>query len=352
MPSRLMGGIIAVVAVCSLASSAAAIGPVVRISITPSSHALAAGTTAEFSVEGVDALGAKTDLTKNSTFTTTDPRGFMTAAVYTGGTAGTWMVTANYNDLTADANVTVTPGVTHEIVVNPNSQPEYLLNGESRTFTAEAFDAFNNQVKNPSVQWSLEGNIGTITSTGSTTAKLSATSVGKGRIVAKSQDEQAFVEVTVTKASLATNSNVNGNANANTNAPPSVNTNTSPNAGTNTSAPSNENTNQPETIAPVNENTNSQATASTNCTAWPRIAWIWLYIGYVVLLALSLFALRRSRPNWWWMPPLVLTVAGLWLYFQFRCGTPAYPGLPYLILLTAIVGTSWYTWQRGAPEKL
>lgn len=345
MSVRTLGGVVSLIVLFGLASTAQAIGPIVSLSISPPAGTVVAGTTQPFTVQGQDADGAATDLTTNSAFITTDPRGFMTANVYTAGTAGSWTVTATYAALTAEAKVTVTPGAVTDLIVNPNSQPEYLTNGQARTFTVEAFDAFNNPVSGFSAQWSVEGKIGTITAVNATSAKFTATDMGKGRVVARNSAETAFIDVSVAKGEQPVNANANLNANANTNAA-AANTNAT---NQNVNSQTNDNTNSQ--TATVNANTNA-ATTPASCTAWPRSAWVWLYLAYLVLLIGSLAALRSRRPAWWWLLPLILTIIALWLYFQYRCGIPVYPGLPYLILLTAIVGASWFTWQRGKPQGL
>ncbi|MBI4092652.1 MAG: hypothetical protein HY420_01880 [Candidatus Kerfeldbacteria bacterium] len=338
MRQRILGGIAVLIVVLLTASAATAIGPITSVAISPSAQSLAAGASQTFTVQGQDANGATADLTANSTFTTTDPRGFMTANVYTAGTAGAWVVSANYNNLSAEAKVTVTPGEIKELVVNPNSLPEYMQNGESRTFMAEAFDGFNNPIKDFSVQWSLEGKIGTITALNNDRAKFTATDVGKGRVLAKSGNETALVDVAVTKSpeppalvNVNTNTTPQTNANGNTNASPVVDE-------TNLTADAN-----------ANENTNAGVTAEpTICTGWTKTSWVWIFILYVVLLALSLAMIRTSRPPWWWVAPFILTVGALWIYFQYRC-YPVYPAWPYLVLLVAIIGASWFTWRRGGP---
>ncbi len=343
MSVRTLGGVVSLILLFGLASKAQAVGPIVSLSISPPSGTVVAGATQPFTVQGKDADGAATDLTTNSAFTTTDPRGFMTANIYTAGTAGSWTVIATYAALTTEAKVTITPGTVADLVLNPNSQPEYLTNGQSRTFTVEAFDAFNNPVTGFSVQWSVEGKIGTITAVNATAAKFTATDVGKGRVAARSSGETALIDVTVAKGEQPVNANVNTNANTNAAA---ANTNAT---NQNVNSQTNDNTNSQ--AAATNQNTNATATP-TACTAWPRPAWSWLYLAYLILLIGSLAALRSRRPAWWWLLPLVLTVIVLWLYFQYRCGTPVYPGLPYLILLTAIIGASWFTWQRGNTQRL
>lgn len=340
MLTRILGGITFLAVLMVGGHSAAAVGAIVNITISPSTVSVAAGSTQAFTVEGVDANGAKADLTTNSVFTTTDPRGTVKTNVFTGGKTGERVVTANYNNLTASATITVTPGTIADLTVNPNSGPERLSNGETLIFRAEAFDSFDNVVKDFTVSWSVEEKIGTMTSAEKNTATFTATKEGNGRVVARSGDESASVDVAVEKAPLASNANVNASTTI-------QNVNQSTNASTTT------NTNAPTLITEETAtNTQPETTTTTKpCTPRQRSSWIWFYVGYVVLLALSVYPIRKSRVSWWWIGPLALTVLALWFYFQYRC-YPVFPALPYLIILAGIIAASWYNWQRTEPTKL
>ncbi|MFH0828992.1 MAG: hypothetical protein V1907_02315 [Candidatus Kerfeldbacteria bacterium] len=338
MRLRTLGGItIALVVGCVVfIHPVRAIGPIVKITISPATVELSAGSSKAFTSQGQDASGATTDFTVNTVFTTTDPLGTVLAATYSPGKAGSWVVTATYNDLSADAQVTVTPGPVKEIAINPNSEPEYVMKGKTRTFTGEAFDAFNNAVDVAPIEWTIDGDIGSLTAINKTATRFTAKETGSGSLTAFSGDARSTIDIVVTKP-VVTNTNANTNA-------ATTNKNASANASN-----ANSNTNS-ETIVPVNENTNASpsSTTSSSCKAWSRSVWLWIFIGYLVLLMLSLYPIRKMRLIWWWVAPLILTIAALWIYFQFRC-YPVYPALPYLILLGGIIATSWYNWQRTAP---
>jgi uncharacterized protein (TIGR03382 family) len=94
------------------------------------------------------------------------------AGVFTAGTAmGTFAntVRAEANGLTAFATVTVTAGPVVRIDVTPSTAQ--LLPGATQQFTAQGFDAFNNQVGvNPT--WSASPAAGTVTPGGLFTAGM------------------------------------------------------------------------------------------------------------------------------------------------------------------------------------
>jgi len=316
--------------------TASAVGPIVSIEIAPTTVSLTTGSSASFTVIGQDKDGATQDLTAYSTFTTTDSLGRMNANSYQAGSLGSWKVTATHGTLTSEASVTVNPTAVVDVVVNPNSTPERIASGQNRTFSAAAYDGANNPIASASFTWTVEGEIGTVKPSGAS-AIFTASKAGTGRIVATSGGAKGFVDITVSAAAITTNTNSSNTNTANTNVP-AANTNAATNANV---APDN-NTN----ASPA---TNEQTDDST-CQAWPRSAWVWLFLGYVILLAASLWSVRRSKPSWWWAAPFILTVAVLWMYFQFRC-YPVYPGFPYLVLLSAIIGASWFTWSRGSGSS-
>ncbi len=341
MRTRILGGMLAfIIGSLMFTHATLAVGPIVSITIAPTDPVIAAGTAQSFTVTGHDAAGVTADLTADAVFTMTDPLGAVKANAYTAGKSGTWVISGSYNNLTAEAKVTVTPGALNEIVVNPNSTPEFLTVGASRSFTAEAFDVHNNVLRDAEVQWTVTGDIGTVKNVNATSTKFTATKTGKGTLVARIGETAMSVNVTVTAAPVA-NSNVNNNPNSNTAASTNVNTPTNVNATNNTNA----NTAVVTNANVSDDNVNTAATSTSSCKGWPRATWIWLFVAYVVLLVGGLYPIRKSRPTWWWAIPLVLTVAIIWVYYQFRC-YPVFPAYPYLSLLAAITVISWFNWQQ------
>ncbi len=347
MRTRILGGIVAlVIGLGFWAPGARAVGPIVSLTISPSTADLSAGSSQSFTVQGKDAVGETADMTANAVFTTTDPLGNTAGQKYTAGKSGTWVVTATYNTLSATASVTVIPGPVAEISVNPNSSPEFLQKGKKRTFTGVTYDAFNNIVTAGTIDWTTDGGIGTITKLDASSASFSATDAGTGTVTAYSANVKESVDVTVTNPP-ATNTNANVNANDNANVAAPVNDNSNANLNENTNAVGNV---DDSTVAPTNGTDTSPTASDSTCKAWSKSTWVWVYIAYLALVLGALVPIRKSRVRWWWVGPFLLTVAALWMYFQFRC-YPVYPALPYLILLTGIVATSWYNWQRTASPQ-
>lgn len=343
MQNRILGGIIVLCAIALAAPwSVSAVGPITGISVAPADQSVLSGTSLAFTVQGKDAEGVAADLTANATFSVTDPNGSMTANSYRAGKVGKWIITAHYSNLSANAVISVTPGAVHELIVNPKSDPEYLSLGASRFFTVDAFDASNNEVTDLETKWSVEGNVGALDTTNGTTVKLTGTKNGTGRLVVQSGDLMGAVAITVRPAPAAVATNTNTVPTTTTNKPATNAVKEDP-ATTNIT---NENI---DAVAPVSSVTDDAATAT--CNAWPRMTWIWMLIAYVVLLGAAFGLAVRTKLSLWWVAPLVLTVAMLWVYFQFRC-YPVYPGLPYLVLLVGIVGASWYNWKRSEPPAI
>lgn len=344
MRKRILGGIIALCAVAMAAPwSVRAVGPITGITVAPAERTILSGTSLPFTVQGKDVDGVTADLTTNATFSVTDPSGLMTANTYNAGKVGKWVVTAHYSTLSADTVITVAPGMVNELIVNPRSEPEYLALGASRYFTVEGFDASNNEVTELTAKWSIEGSIGVVDTTSGPTVKFTGTKNGSGRLVAQSGDLMSAVSITVQPAP----------------APIVTNTNAEPINTTNKVVTKNVAPDEPANTNTTNVNTDIAApvaaaaddSSGSTCAAWPRASWIWVTIAYAILLGAALGFAVKARPSWWWIAPLALTVATLWVYFQFRC-YPVYPGLPYVVLLMGIVGASWYNWKRSEPPAI
>lgn len=339
MKTRILGGIASLVMTLSLTQAAHAVGPITSVALSPTSADVKAGLTATLTLSGRDADGATADETANARFSTTDPLGNMNGNVYTAGKAGTWTVTGTYNGLTAEATVMVTPGALHDLVVNPDSNPEFVTAGEKQQFTATGFDAFNNRLSDISVTWSITGDIGSVDTKKSESTTFIASQPGSGKLTATSGSISQSVALTVDAARATTAANAN--LNAGTTAVPltnqSVNTNTSSDVGTNVNAPA------------VTE-TKEESTTDDQCKGWSRSAWIWLFLAYAAATFSGLWLIRSPRRSWWWAIPLFLTIVSLWLYFQYRC-YPVYPGLPYLTILTGIAAATWYNARSTSAPR-
>ncbi|MEW5742707.1 MAG: right-handed parallel beta-helix repeat-containing protein [Myxococcota bacterium] len=144
-------------------------GALSQLTISPSTVTLQAGGTAAFSAAGRDGSGNPVAVTP--TWSVVSGGGAITSAgVFTAGsTTGTFAntVRAEANGLTAFATVTVTAGALVRIDVTPASVQ--LLPGGTQQFSAQGFDAFNNQVP-VSPTWSALPAAGTVTPAGLFTA--------------------------------------------------------------------------------------------------------------------------------------------------------------------------------------
>jgi len=262
-----------------------------RISVTPSSASLTADQETAFQVIAVDDQGASSDLTGEAVFTTDDPRGSFSGAVYQAGKVGRWFVGVRAAGQQATVAITVTAGKLDSLAINPNSAPERVAINTSRTFSVQGYDQNNNLVEAKNVSWSVSSTLGTINSSG----VFSAKQIGEGTITATSGSIKQSVAVTVTEKPVATigeTTNANGNSNS------SVNTNSATNTNT--------------TIATPNETEDTTATA---CSA--RATWVW---GLVLLLLLGGSALLYAfvPVTAIWPAALSLGLAAIVSVIQYR----------------------------------
>ncbi len=313
-----------------------AAGPATAISVSPATATVNADQTVAFTVTATDASGIATNVTIDSNFSTDDPLGSVVSATYRAGKVGQWKILVTYQSFTATATITVAPGALSEIDINPDSQPEVVSVGNSRTFTAQGFDQRNNIVTDFSPTWVVSGEIGTIDERG----KFVATTVGTGTIEARSASgviDQVAVTVRAAAPIITTNTNVNSNTNtaANANANGNANTNTTTNANTNTA------------LEPANTNTSATLNNTLKCTTMKNSLWVLIVVGYLAIVAL-LFAFVPVTRIW----PAVIALGGaIALIFVHRnYGCSVLPWWPWVLTL-GTVGLTMLA-LRQAPKKM
>lgn len=274
-----------------------AAGPATSLTVTPATNTVTADETVVFTATAKDAANVETNVTGAATWSMNDPLGSLTGSTYHAGKAGTWTVQANFESLTATANVTVTPGALASLVINPNSDPEFVSRGSKVEFTVQGYDQHNNVITGFTPTWSVIGEIGSTNANG----VFTASTIGTGKIQASLGTITAQIPVVVKEPDPVT-TNTNGNTNT------SGNTNANRNANTNANANSNANAN---VNAPVNENQNTNTTGTpgvTNDDECKTLAtWVWVLILIVFLLGVAiLYALVPVTKIW----PAVIGLAG------------------------------------------
>lgn len=265
------------------------------MTMAPATATVASGHTQTFVVKAVDNDGTSRDVTSDAVLSTNDPKGKIIGATYTAGKAGTWMVQASYQSFMTTATTTVTAGDLAEIVVNPNSEPEIILDGTTRKFSAEGFDANSNAISGLTFIWSVIGTIGKIDAAG----VLTSSQIGTGKVQAQAGVVTGQVAVEVRQAP-ATNTNTATSTNG------TSNVNRSTNNNTNTATNANKNTNA------LNTNTSTTA-ATTTCTSLKPWLWTLILIIFLIIVAV-LYGLVSVTKIW---PVIVALVgAGILAYLQ------------------------------------
>ncbi|MBU1752430.1 T9SS type A sorting domain-containing protein [bacterium] len=112
------------------------------IFIQPATNSLTADKSVAFTCMARDGNGNTWTVTNQTTFTTNDPAGTITANVYQPGKAGTWTITAIYSGLVATATVNVTYGTATALFIQPATNS--LTADESVAFTCMARDGNGN----------------------------------------------------------------------------------------------------------------------------------------------------------------------------------------------------------------
>ncbi|MFQ6101258.1 MAG: FG-GAP repeat domain-containing protein [Anaerolineae bacterium] len=139
------------------------------IEITPDPEAVTAGEVVTYTVMAMDTYGNTWEVTDATVFTITLGAGGSWADnVYTGETAGTWIVTGAYSSLVATARLTVNPGALHHFAFDAIGDQTA---GVAFSVTITAQDEHDNTVTGYGGTASLTDTTGTInpTATGSFT---------------------------------------------------------------------------------------------------------------------------------------------------------------------------------------
>ncbi len=127
-------------------SFAVTAGSLDHIVISPDTASITAGDSQTYTAEAFDqydnSLG---DVTNDATFEiVTEAGGSWAANVYTSENAGTWTVTGTYSGKSGTATLTVIEGPLDHIVISPDTAS--IAAGDSQTYTAEAFNQYDNSL--------------------------------------------------------------------------------------------------------------------------------------------------------------------------------------------------------------
>ena len=122
-------------------------GALASINVYPDVSPVTAGDVVPIHVDGYDSYGVDIAISSSLvTFTSSDPSdSFSSAGEGTFTNAGTRVVTASYGGFTDTVTVTVNPDVPDHLIVTSSASGSVTA-GQSRTFTAVAYDAYDNWV--------------------------------------------------------------------------------------------------------------------------------------------------------------------------------------------------------------
>jgi hypothetical protein len=172
------------------------IGPLARLAIQPETAEVASGAQQTFTVQGFDAGGnpvpAEVTWNVEGDSGTITPEGVLVATQL-----GTGQVQAMSNEVVGTAEVTVTAGPA--VALQLTTPSPTVKAGESITIQSEGQDAAGNAITS-APDWSVEGDIGTMTPEGVFTAQKA----GSGRIIGTMGEVSQAVEVEVQPGDLTT----------------------------------------------------------------------------------------------------------------------------------------------------
>lgn len=135
------------------ATAIVTLGELDNIDITPKSVSITTDEHVQFEVKGYDADG--NELVIMPDWTVTGGGTIDTTGNFTATTPGTWTVFANVSGLSVDAEITVTLGSVHTIVVEPIYTE--INESENAEFNATAYDADGNLLPDVTINWEVNG---------------------------------------------------------------------------------------------------------------------------------------------------------------------------------------------------
>lgn len=183
--------------VTATASVSVAPGELTTIAIAPESTRITAGETIRLEAKGLDAAGNEIAIEPEWSFTddalagTLDPEG-----TFRTETTGRFEVQAKVDDVTATANLEVTPGALTDIRISPDEIRAEA--GSEQSFQATGYDVYGNEIE-VEPRWTVDGDIGTVDESG----RFRAVKAGDGELVATSGRRAGRASIEVVPSELA-----------------------------------------------------------------------------------------------------------------------------------------------------
>ena len=244
--------------------------------------------------------------------------------------------------------ISVKPCNIYEIIISPNDRPNIISLGATKQFVVLALDKYQNKITDPSITWSTDENIGEINQNGIFIAKRG----GVGFVAAECQEIKASVGVIV-KGVITSEA-------TETASPPEpveeAETTETPTPIVLGEAVQEEETTIDETteeLVATEEETSEEQPAETEeettCSNWPNWVIIIVLIIYSIILIAYYQYLKKYKTIWWWVPPIVLTLIGLLLYYNYFC-TGTYIWWPWTLLGLGVIITVFYP-KKPSHEK-
>ena len=148
-----------------------------RLEILPQSLDMIAGESVEFELKGFDRFGNPVEV--EPAFTMDDPLGELApSGEFKAEKAGSTVVRAQVNELTAQSTLAVAPAEVVEVVFEPEG-PVELVAGRAQGFKAFGFDQFGNTVES-TTEWRVYPELGPVDEQGILFPRMA----GKGEIIA------------------------------------------------------------------------------------------------------------------------------------------------------------------------
>jgi hypothetical protein len=283
----------------------------------PTNTTVRAGDIVKFVVTEVN--GSIIDVTDQVIFTDDDPVGNFTQAIYHAGKVGTWTITATIDNTELATSVTVKPGKLATINIAPQNDPVVVTVGASQQFTATGYDTLKNAITLDKVVWTGAFSLGSINEAGIFTAD----NVGGSQIVAVAEDILGLTTIRVEPSAPVLDSET---------------AETTPAAEATTDEVVTEEAVEASTDDEVVVAAAIVEEGDEACTSMSWWGWLLASLGFLAIIQIYYYFVRKQRSSLWLIIPAIVTVAAIWLYYWYRCENE-FTWIFWIILIGVIIIT-------------
>lgn len=222
-----------------------------HLTISPvNTHLVNADSSQTFTILAYDQYGNSWDVSNQTNFTSTDPKGSFVNNIYNAGKVGSWQITATFGDKSISTNITIDSAGTAAKAEPTNTVTQIDLNSVYQ-FIVKVYDADSNELSNPNIAWSIvEGNDNAVIDN---QGRFIANKIGSYKVKATSGNASTIIVFEVKEAKNSSNSSSNQSSDSNKSTGSSNNTSSNSNTTSNTNSTNSTTSSSVQLVSPTNQ---------------------------------------------------------------------------------------------------